>query len=790
MSSNIFLKAAKFLLYSSVLALLIVSTAALFPLAAPKVIFYRTVIELALIAFALFYLVLIYKKDWRAAHEFNGRLKAFLRNPIFIAVLVFFISALISVIFAPNSYRAFFGNLERGEGFWGLFHYGLFLFLGLLVFEKKDWLRFAKFLLVAVFVMMAWSWLQFSDFDSNSLANDFLSAIFSGDRLNRLASIIGSSFQPGSFLGNPNLLVGSIIATLAAVAFLYFSSPPRSFWRYASVVFGLAAAVTTFVLSVRGAVLGLGTGILFLLLYFAIWGRPTSQGRRTSLAVIGILVIVGGVFWFTRTADFWEEMPGFGRFRSASFENPSVATRLIATEVSWSAFLEKPVFGWGPENYNIAYNKHYDPRYALYAEDWFDRAHNKIAEVAVVQGVFGLAAYLGIFASVFYFLFKRREVGTAAPFLMAALIAYFVQNLFSFDSIASYIPFFAVLGFLIAETSNMGRFDLPNIDVNVRRSNLQKLASVIVIVIIIVASLYALYAWNFLPWQQAKRFISSVDKPASYLEPYTFAQGEIRNRFLMVLHNNNLVRDERFKPFVQEAIAALEEQVEKEPYEPRNFTLLAETYNELAKDDPLFFEKSVEYVRKAIELSPNRQSVLFELAVTLAGKGERDEALELSRRLVSENEALAKAHYQLALVLGLTGDSSEALRELDAARRLAWDEPLGYPAIYHGPPAEATQAYLFSESDLNNMVALYRTWGRPEEAADVLKLLIWKNFWFGRRNPRYYYDAIDIYRTLRDREGIITTAEQLKKVNPTLADDMDVLIDLAEKENWEILNTL
>ncbi len=217
----------------------------------------------------------------------------------------------------------------------------------------------------------------------------------------------------------------------------------------------------------------------------------------------------------------------------------------------------------------------------------------------------------------------------------------------------------------------------------------------------------------------------------------------------------------------------------------------------------MFFEKSEEYLRKAVELSPNRQGILFELAVTLAGKGEDDEALRLAREVTSENGDLAKAHYQLALVLALIADSpdnqgtplqreyrEEAERELDAARKLSWGEPLDYAVIYYGPPPSATQAYLFSESDLNNMLTLYQTWGKPEKMADVFKILLWVDFWYGRKNPDYYYEAINVYRVLRDKEGVVSTAKQLKLVDPALSDDMDVIIDLAEKENWGILDTL
>ena len=53
----------------------------------------------------------------------------------------------------------------------------------------------------------------------------------------------------------------------------------------------------------------------------------------------------------------------------------------------------------GPENYNIIYDAKFQPiMYKLSgAEIWFQRAHNKLVDQAVMTGIFGLALYLLIF---------------------------------------------------------------------------------------------------------------------------------------------------------------------------------------------------------------------------------------------------------------------------------------------------------------------------------------------------------------------------------------------------------
>ena len=65
----------------------------------------------------------------------------------------------------------------------------------------------------------------------------------------------------------------------------------------------------------------------------------------------------------------------FQRFSSLSLADTTVQTRLLSISTGREGFLERPVLGWGPENYNLVFDKYYNPK--LYpAENWFDHAHN------------------------------------------------------------------------------------------------------------------------------------------------------------------------------------------------------------------------------------------------------------------------------------------------------------------------------------------------------------------------------------------------------------------------------
>ncbi len=817
---NTFSRILKYLLFATALTPLIVTKLTPFPFVAGKTFFYRSLIEIALIVFAVY--LMLKTSD-------VPKLKTLFKNKLFLFVSLFMLSAAISTVFAPNSYRAFFGDIERGEGFLGLLHYFIFLVFAVTLFKKEDWLKFFKLSLVVLLVMIFYAWLQYFGVTEFPFA-------------------LGPSAQTGSFTGNPAFFSSYLIISLAIAAIVFYQhksakSAPisgQSFWQYFSIVVAALAVATIFITQIRGAILGIAVGVLFLLLYFPFSKKPLipayeklipahthqyksakiSINQRTiAAAAIVLLVAFGATFFATREAAVWQAVPGLKRFAQVSFDIPSVTTRFIALGVSWNAFKEKPLLGWGPENYNVAYNKHYDPAYSLYAEDWFDRAHNKVAEVAVIQGGVGLILYLGLFASLFSLLFQRKIAGYS--FLAASFIAYFVQNLFLFDNVASYLSFFAVLGFIISETSNRRISAVPNIstkdraavsgNVNVRRLKLQKLISVIVSIIVIALSLYSLYFYIYIPYVQSRRYVLASrlrvgDKILAatdgFLYPYTFAQITIRSQFHDFLYDNNLFANRQFRPLIDKSLAALEEVMEKEPYDPRHYARLIEGYNELAKGEKKFFEQSLIFAEKALALSPRRQGLNSHLAFVLAGLGRYEEAIAVGRRSVELAPLSAKAHLNLGITLALAAEDEknkgtpqgerykeEALRELDKAFELGMTV-LGGSRVYEGDNLTNTQFLLFIEFDFKNMMTIYRGFGRLDRVFEVLKIALNEKRFATASNEDFLHDGIVLGRLFRDKEAIIEYAQRLKKINPALADDMDVIIDLAQKEKWEILDEL
>lgn len=763
MATRILSISAKALLFLTLLTPFIVSNALyLFPFVFGKMLFYRSAVQAALaVGMALCALLL-----FREPERVTSHLKSFFSSKLVLALLGFFAAGAVSTVLAPDSYQAFWGDVERGEGYLGLLHYLALFALAWALFSEREWRLFFGVMAGSGIIMALFAWLQYLE-------------------VGNLPFGLMPSSQPGSFTGNPAFLSSYLILLLGGIAIL---------WQTASGLFkkalALAATIfiaTIFLTAIRGAVVGLAAGAF-------VWGallalRGTSREmRRWGAGALAALVLLGLVFFFTRESAAWQAVPGLNRLARARLDAPSVATRLIGLRVSWEALKERPLFGWGPENYNVAYNAHYDPSYAHYAEDWFDRAHNKIAEAAVVYGGIGLAFYLGVFAFAFW---EAR----GNPPLAGALAAYFVQNLFLFDNIISYIPFFAILAYLAASRGVAGEWSIG-------RSALRglKIGSVVLAAALAVGFAYYAYAYTYVPIRQALLYRGAVSSRVGerilkasdeFLHPYNYLQPSLRAQFSEMLYNNGLLKSLAFKPLADKALAALEETAERER-EPRQYVRLVESYTELAKLDGSLFERIEGYARKALAFSPRRQGLMYHLAFTLAGRDRYEEAIAINREALALEPRAYKSHYQLGLVLSLAADAAkysgtpqgeayrtEAKKELAQAWELAGQNDF----------------MAFLEHDFRNFIVIYSRFKDYRKAAEVLEAMLVCSEQNRSRpcfpnNQQVYVDLMSMYRTLRDADGFVRTAERMKERFPALADQLDVLIDLGRKKNWTIIDSL
>ena len=80
------------------------------------------------------------------------------------------------------------------------------------------------------------------------------------------------------------------------------------------------------------------------------------------MLALALLLALGGAFFATRSAPFWQAVPGLNRLAATAAldpNDPSTQTRILTWKASFNAFKERPWLGWGSDNYLYAWERHY-----------------------------------------------------------------------------------------------------------------------------------------------------------------------------------------------------------------------------------------------------------------------------------------------------------------------------------------------------------------------------------------------------------------------------------------------
>src|SRR3989338_8909120 len=268
------------------------------------------------------------------------------------------------------------------------------------------------------------------------------SLVFAGD-ISRISATIGNA----SFFG------GYLVSHIYLAAWLALRK--KGFLR---VFFWLVVIYELLVLNAtktRGALLALFLGVLLILLINSFIAQSTRVRRFSAVILLGV-VGFGFLVWGLRNSPIIEKTGGLQRVTQIIANDVTTESRLLTWQASWEGWQERFFQGYGYENFNVAFNKHFPAE--IFRDSgsqiWFDRAHNIFFDVAVSSGFFGIIAYLSLFILSFWALFRfykrnPEENRNTSVIFFALLLSYFIQNLFVFDTLGTYITFYSVLSFFL-----------------------------------------------------------------------------------------------------------------------------------------------------------------------------------------------------------------------------------------------------------------------------------------------------------------------------------------------------
>ncbi len=498
-----FERIAKWYLYISAFAVIIVMDSIFFPFIGGKDWFFRFTTELALACVVL----------WWAFEAKKGQLKervtALFKNPLVRAVTAFVAAFELATIFSYDAYAAFWSNYERGEGGFQMLHYYLFFLLLVMLFKtEKEWKNLFRLWLVATAGVIIYG--LFGDYSVPGFIGPYAGGTAPTGWFNQL---IDGRFE-GS-LGNPAYLDPYLLFSMFFAGYLWVSSKLEgTLTALKSWGWGILMAILFFFFAIgqtRGAFLGLDAGIFIFLCYLAIheskkirtWtvgialgssavfliadklvfhhtalgsilytglfganfgslvflgglafgkSKTTRLAAKITLAVIAVVLAVGVPLGMQHLAAV-NNVPE-SRVIQISASDTTAQTRFWVWGEAWKGFLERPVFGWGPENFTPVFDKFFNPNFYVpgqSTETWFDRAHSVYFDYLVETGIVGLLAYLGMFVVFFWDFIKNAHKNAKSDLhkaLIAAIpVAYLVQGIAIFDVFPMYISLFAFLAF-------------------------------------------------------------------------------------------------------------------------------------------------------------------------------------------------------------------------------------------------------------------------------------------------------------------------------------------------------
>lgn len=355
-------------------------------------------------------------------------------NTIFLALTLFTASMVLSAFAGVNWYKSFWGGgWERMGGLFSWLHYYAFFIMLISVFRKKeDWLNI---LWLSVFA---------------ALISSFYGFLQKGESL----AIVGAAAERARILGtlgNPAALAGYLLFNFYFALYLFSHHKSRGV-KTVLIIAGLVFATAIFMTAVRGAVLALA-GSLFLL--GLVW---VLRNRKKTAFILFAAVMAIFCLVFATLVPKSETLK---RLTDFSLQSETIKNRLIVWQVGLEGIKEKPLLGWGPENFESVFSLYYDPAISKGSgTNIFDRAHNVFIDTAASQGLLGLAAFillwLGVVCCIKYQVLSIKQKNI----LYALMFAYFVHNFFFFDLSSTYVMLIILFG-LVSVTSGEGEgFDI------------------------------------------------------------------------------------------------------------------------------------------------------------------------------------------------------------------------------------------------------------------------------------------------------------------------------------------
>ena len=378
--------------------------------------------------------------------------------------------------------------------------YVMFLFLGLLSFHKSfnltesyiEWSQFLTLFITyfnlkvlfkklknrtKVFLVIMTTLLVL---ETLKIFNVFIDNYTLKSAVERIQALAG-------FSSNVNIGAFSVLIKVPFVLFLFYKSK-KYIHKFLLLFLFTISCFDILITSSRGAIYGLIFIIVVTLMMEILKTKDHNFKFKLSSVFIPLLI---GVF-ILQASLFDNKKDSISINRISSLNDESITSRIDYFDSAINLFLENPIFGIGIGNWKLVSIKNLGDKMIQYSIPF--HTHNDFLQIASEIGFLGfICFFLIVTLPILYLInrfFQKRGLNEIAPFLLMAILIYFLDSNINFPRIRPYsqMNFIFILSFF---SSN---FELKTLN---KKIEIKKIMMVFLVLIIPLNFIHATYLSSY-----------------------------------------------------------------------------------------------------------------------------------------------------------------------------------------------------------------------------------------------------------------------------------------------------
>jgi O-antigen ligase/tetratricopeptide (TPR) repeat protein len=615
----------------------------------PKTAFFWFFVEIALAAWVL---LLFFQPKYRPS-----------RNVLTMSVLAFLGITILSSLFGVNIEQSFWGSFARMTGVISLIHLiGFFVVCSSVFRDKESWSKMFKISFFVGIIVCILYFLQRWGFAFGEL----------------------ETFG-GSTAGNSSYLSGYLLFNLYIGIWLFIQG--SKFIQKSLIGLGVSLITVTILASgANGAIVSFFGGLFLLIVCWIYFGTSLRYRKLFSTVLLIAGIVIGSLGSVAILSGHDIAQPILTKM------NPgTISSRLIVWKSSWQGVMERPLLGWGSENFEIVFAKYFNPELRLLKNGrhlWFDKSHNIIFDTLVTVGFLGLISYLLIFFAALKLLWDRvkkadkldgdqsRNSWIFSAIMMVALVSYFAQNLLFFDTIVTQLMFFLILACICGINPSKAQGEMSTKSFSTR----SRITMSVFIYVLLLLSIFTFVIqplrssyFGFVVYNSGSNIQSSLNQYRKMTE-ITPIKGNrmlevIVGRITRMLSNGVGLNPEIIENVEDIGNAYLQDN----PNDLRYILNMAKFYTAAGGYDPMHFASSERLLRKAISLSPDNQKVYIYLSELFLSQGDQERAFAFLNMAIDLEPGVGEPQLQMVELFVEMGEYESARVQLDKVLNIEYE---------------------------------------------------------------------------------------------------------------------